>query len=161
MNWQAFSAELIAKFSDKPQNSAKVELACRQVAEGLQVLAGLGVPFHLVPGHVSGAEWPKTMFHATAPNGLIVYGPTQAGELGEGWFDSVAKAREWHGRKIQFIGRGGQRMPGLPVVIAATRQESLTNVERDLPVAKDSPAERKARIAKARAEAAGSQEKVA
>jgi hypothetical protein len=157
MNWSAFSAELVGKFSTQPQNAYRVELACRQIAEGLQVLAGLGFPFHLEPGHMSGSEWPKMMFNATAPNGVLVYGPTQQSELGEGWFDSLAKAREWHGQRTQLIGRGGKRLAGLPVPVG----RQLTNVERDLPVARDSAEEREARIAEAKALLAKTQAELA
>jgi hypothetical protein len=135
MNWTLLADHLAAKHGSDYQSIYKVRVAVRQCEEGLIVLGQLGHHYHLEKGPPPPQqEWPKYMFHERCPDGLLVHGPEEAQDLGDGWRPSLAEARQAHGLRMQFAGRGGVKLTDLPAVILGQDAEGqkLTREERIL-----------------------------
>lgn len=112
-----------------------IDLATAQISDGLTALAKLGHHFHLVEGAPEiSLPWPRMFYHEDCRAGVLVYGPEFLADLGPGWFDTIAEARQSAGLDTQFMGRGGVHRQGLPASIAnakvAALARPLTKAER-------------------------------
>jgi hypothetical protein len=133
MNWQLLADHLASKHGNDYQSVARVKDAIRQIADAITQLGTMGHHYHLADGQPpSQVEWPKMMFHENCPDGQLVHGPEEQSELGEGWRTSLAEARQVHGLKMHFAGRGGVKLRDLPAVILGQNADGrvLTREER-------------------------------
>lgn len=139
MNWQTFSDHLAAQHGTDYQAIYKITHALRAIHESLDLLAGLGHPFHLEDGPPpSQQEWPKVMFHESCHQGQLVHSQQDIDDLGDGWRPSLAEARYAHGLRQQFKGRGGVKLRDVPALLMGQKVEgaTLTREER-IKAAKD------------------------
>ena len=129
MSLDRIKTNLLAKHSGKPQNQAFIDLAFRQIAEGLSLLAKHGHVFFLAEGSPEPESiensWPRTIFHLDiAPGGRVVNSPWHLQDLGgkkEGWFYTLEEAQLAAGIKTQFAGRGGVGSRNVPVLVVDNR----------------------------------------
>lgn len=118
MNWTLLSDHLAARHGTDYQSMHRVKTAVQALQEAITQLGALGHHYHLEEGPPPPQlEWPRYMFHERHPEGVLVHGPEQQAELGDGWRQSLADARQAHGLKVQFAGRGGVKLTDLPAVI--------------------------------------------
>lgn len=110
---------LQAEHFSSPQACHTISAAIAEVEHGLGLLAHLGHVFHLEAGPPYNLpEWPRILFHVTsAPNGRVVRSETEAWELGEGWWGTLAEAQNKEGIRAQFRGRGGIGDRSLPMLV--------------------------------------------
>lgn len=125
MNWQSFAVRQSVGFPSDQQKIAKLNHAARMLSEGLDMLTGIGLVFHLAPGvEPPQPEWPKVLFHINAaPNGRLVRSSWEATELGEGWYESLSAAQHDYGVEQQWRGRAGKTSRGLPIPLAPSDDE--------------------------------------
>lgn len=55
----------------------------------------------------------------------MVWGEAEAAELGAGWFETLADAQHDSGRRVQYAGRGGVGLNGLPAPLELVDDETL------------------------------------
>ncbi len=136
MNWTLLADHLAAAHGSDYQSIHRVRTAVQQAQEAITTLGVLGHHYHLEEGPPPPQqEWPRYMFHERCPEGLLVHGPEQQAELGDGWRQSLAEARQAHGLKVQFAGRGGVKLTDLPAVILGQDPEGQ-QLSRDERIAK-------------------------
>ncbi len=122
--WQILRNQLAGAHVSSPQDAKLVEVALREVEDALVRLARLGHLFHLAEGEGDEPEeWPKVVWHADGRS-WEAYDPGHLAELGEGWHETLAEARQQAGLRAQFIGRGGRRMTALPDIIRHFNERS-------------------------------------
>jgi hypothetical protein len=118
MFWPDFLSDILARHTGKPQTQRRLEIAVAEVRKGLEAMAAAGEIWHLEAGAGSIPEhWPRIMFHAlSAPAGKLVRSEFELADLGEGWYDTLAEARNFEGIQLQNAGRGGIPRRGLPAI---------------------------------------------
>lgn len=118
MQWSDFLSDLLARHTGKPQAQRQLELAVAAVRRGLEAMAANGEVWHLEAGiGEESGHWPRIMFHAlAAPAGRLVRSEFELADLGEGWYDTLAEARNFEGVQVQNQGRGAVPRHGLPAI---------------------------------------------
>lgn len=118
-SWTSLLQHLQAEHPNDAQLCGRLERAVRLLREGCEELERAGHQFHLEEGQgAPWPEWPRMMFHSdAAPNGRLVRSRWEAGELGPGWFFTLADAQHWDGTEAQWAGRGGVPRKSLPALL--------------------------------------------
>ena len=129
MDWKTFSAKIKSDHSGQMQHEWAIDRAMAELQSGLNALTRLGHPFHLEPGPPPvDKPWPRMFYHEDCHGGLLVHGPEYLVDLGPGWCDTLAEARQQAGLDTQFMGRGGVHRGGLP----ATQMNGKTTQARPM-----------------------------
>jgi hypothetical protein len=138
MNLELLRQRLAAKHFAEPQVARKLELAVREIEQGLLALATYGHQFHLEPGPpwLDEHDWPRIYFHVKiAPNGRVVQSRFELSDLGGeawGWYPTLEAAQHADGLAHQFHGRAGVALPtsALTVVKGTEKDESTPRPSR-------------------------------
>jgi len=120
MTYPLLRDKLTSLHPDRPQAQRTIELALAEVHSALTRLSSLGHHFHLEEGTAEQVrEWPRVLYHLeSSPCGRVVNSHWDYEELGPGWYGSLAEAKYHAGLEAQFAGRGGVRVPNLPMIIS-------------------------------------------
>lgn len=126
MDLSLLRTKLIAEHYAQPRDIHRLKLAFIDIEAGLAVLSSMGHLQHLEAGPAPPeSEWPKVMFHATqAPQGRMIYNPSEAETLGPNWSPDPERAAELHGTAIQNAGKAGIGNRSLPVATSPALSEN-------------------------------------
>jgi hypothetical protein len=128
MSFHVLRDSLTSLHPDAPQVQRVIEHALADVWGALSRLSSLGHHYHLEEGPAPQVrEWPRVMYHLEAcRDGRVVNSHWDYEELGPGWYSSLAEAKYRAGLEAQFAGRGGVRVPNLPMVITVDESDFPT-----------------------------------